>query len=426
MEQRVATPAGLTAKVRERLLDQSHRLDLTAPDARSVVRDLIWQLIEEEEARNPLTLYTAAEKAAVLERIFLTVFGYGMLDPLLHDPEVTEIMINGPDTIFIERGHRVERAVDATGQPLRFESIRDLLYLIEKIVSPLNRKVDESDPIVDARLPDGSRVNVVLKPVALNGPTVTIRKFPHEPFSFEDLVRFGTLPPGMAELLRRLVKAKYSLIVSGGTGTGKTTFLNALGMAIAGNERVVTVEDAAELKLVHLTNLVSLETRPPNIEAKGAITMRDLVRTALRMRPDRIIVGEVRGGEALDMLQAMNTGHEGSLTTAHANSAQDLLSRLETMVLMAGLELPVSAIRRQIAGALDFVVHLSRMPDGSRRVVQLSEVRDVRRSGIVLNDIFHWDDELPTPSWVWTGQEIANLEKFRRAGVQPVDLMEVL
>jgi pilus assembly protein CpaF len=335
-------------------------------------------------------LLTVEEKQLIIEDLIQNLTGFGVIDPFIKDTEITEIMINGKDNIFIERRGRLTRALAENGSPLSFDHERDLLNLIEKIVSPINRKIDESDPIVDARLPDGSRVNVVIRPISLEGPVITIRKFPEHPYTMEQLIELGALDHDVADWLSTVVKARYNIVVSGGTGSGKTTFLNALSMYIPSGDRIITVEDAAELKVTHVENLVRLETRPPNIENKGAISIRDLVRTALRMRPDRIIVGEVRGGEALDMLQAMNTGHDGSLTTGHANSSRDMLSRLETMVLMSGLELPLPAIRRQIASAVEFVVQLGRLRDGSRKVIQISEVRDMNNGEIDCIDLLKW------------------------------------
>ncbi|KYD27679.1 CpaF family protein [Geobacillus sp. B4113_201601] len=355
------------------------------------LKQLVWKAFEEEyEANYVDLLLDTSEKRLITGEIVRNLIGFGVIDPLIRDEEITEIMINGTKDVFIERRGRISRALTEEGIPIQFESEADILNLVEKIVAPINRKIDESDPIVDARLPDGSRVNVVIRPVSLNGPVVTIRKFPSNPYTMEDLVQLGGLDQKIAEWLSYLVKARYNIIVSGGTGSGKTTFLNALSMFIPRHERIITVEDAAELKVSHIENLVRLETRPPNIENKGMITIRDLVKTALRMRPDRIIVGEVRSGEALDMLQAMNTGHDGSLTTGHANSSMDMLSRLETMVLMSGLELPLPAIRRQIASAVEFIIHLGRMRDGSRKVIQISEVRDFRNGEIECVDLFKW------------------------------------
>ncbi len=351
-------------------------------------------------------LLSVEEKQLIIEDLIQNLIGFGVIDPFIKDPDVTEIMINGKNLIFTEKRGRISRAYLENGKPLVFDHERDLLNLIEKIVAPINRKIDESDPIVDARLPDGSRVNVVIRPISLGGPAITVRKFPENPYSMEQLVELGALDRGVAEWLETLIQARYNVVVSGGTGSGKTTFLNALSMYIPSSERIITVEDAAELKVTHIENLVQLETRPPNVENKGAVTIRDLVRTALRMRPDRIIVGEVRGGEALDMLQAMNTGHDGSLTTGHANSSKDMLSRLETMVLMSGLELPLPAIRRQISSAIEFVVQLGRLRDGSRKVIQVSEIRDLKDGEVECVDLLKWKTTGTSPD----GRLLGNLE----------------
>ncbi|WP_139823693.1 CpaF family protein [Thalassobacillus devorans] len=307
--------------------------------------------------------------------------GYGPINPLLLDEEVTEVMVNGPQQVYAERGGRLE-LTDIT-----FRDNDHVMAVLEKIVAPLGRRVDESSPMVDARLKDGSRVNAIIPPLALGGPTITIRKFSKDPFTIHDLIRFGTLTEEMAAFTKACVEAKLNIFVSGGTGSGKTTTLNVLSSFISNKDRIVTIEDAAELQLGQ-EHVVSLETRPPNIEGRGAITIRDLVRNSLRMRPDRIVIGEVRSGEALDMLQAMNTGHDGSLATGHSNSPRDMVARLETMVLMAGMELPVKAIREQIAGALDVIIQQSRLKDGSRRITNITEVQGLEGDIIVLQDIF--------------------------------------
>lgn len=385
-------------------------------------------LEEESNGQFAYLMLTTSEKDALLEKLLQIMFGFGILEPLLNDPTIKEIMINGPKRIFIERDGRPEPARDKQGQLLNFHDRAELTHVIEKIVSPINRKVDETDPIVDARLPDGSRVNIVVKPIALDGPAVTIRKFPQHPYTLEQLVSFGALPLEVADILGKMVQAKYNLFISGGTGSGKTTFLNSLSMKIPTYERLVTVEDAAELKLVQAENIVRLETRPPNIEGKGSISMRDLVRTALRMRPDRIILGEVRGGEALDMLQAMNTGHDGSLSTGHANSAQDLLGRLETMVLMAGLDLPTTAIRGQIVSAVDIIIHLARFRDGKRRVAQITEIVGLENTEIITRNLFVFKEEGIDTLGNIQGKlvllkEIIHHEKFLMAGISVPELL---
>lgn len=324
------------------------------------------------------------ERHRLVQAVADEILGFGPIESLLHDPSINEIMVNGPHQVYIERKGKLE-LVGVT-----FYDDAHVLHIIEKIVAPLGRRIDESQPMVDARLPDGSRVNAIIPPLALNGPTLTIRKFSEVPFKVDDLVGFGTLTTKMAEFIDACVKARLNIIVSGGTGSGKTTTLGVISAFIPEDERIITIEDAAELQL-RQTHVVTLETRPANIEGKGAVMIRDLVRNALRMRPERIIVGEVRSGEALDMLQAMNTGHDGSLTTGHANTPRDMLSRLETMVLMAGMDLPVRAIREQISSALDVIVQQSRLRDGSRKITHITEVLGMEGDTIVLQDIFRFE-----------------------------------
>jgi pilus assembly protein CpaF len=309
------------------------------------------------------------------------ILGFGPIEPLLRDPTVTEVMVNRPDQVYCERFGRLELT------DIQFRDTEHIRHVIDKIVSPLGRRVDESSPMVDARLPDGSRVNAIIPPLSLTGPVLTVRKFAVDPYTVEDLIGFGTLTQGMAAFLSACVKVKLNILVSGGSGAGKTTLLNVLSSFIPEGERIVSIEDAAELKL-YQAHVVRLESRPPNIEGRGEVRIRDLVRNSLRMRPDRIIVGEVRGGEALDMLQAMNTGHDGSISTVHANAPRDALARLETMVMMAGMELPSRAIREQVASALHLLVHVSRLSDGSRKVVTISEVQGMEGQVIVLEDLF--------------------------------------
>ncbi|HHV18152.1 MAG TPA: CpaF family protein [Thermoanaerobacterales bacterium] len=323
------------------------------------------------------------DRMRISDEIYDEVAGYGPITPLLNDREISEIMVNGPDQVYIERSGQLELS------DVFFRDNDHVMNIIDRIVSPIGRRIDESMPMVDARLPDGSRVNAIIPPLSLTGPVVTIRKFFADPLMIEDLIEFNTLTPEMAQFIEACVKARLNVVVSGGTGSGKTTTLNVLSSFIPVNERIVTIEDAAELAL-HQPHVVTLESRPPNIEGKGAITIRDLVRNALRMRPDRIIVGEVRSGEALDMLQAMNTGHDGSLTTGHANSPRDMLSRLETMVLMAGMDLPIRAIREQISSAIDLIIHQSRLRDGSRRITHITEVQGMEGDVIVLQDLFNY------------------------------------
>src|SRR6266498_2327114 len=328
--------------------------------------------------RTPLT---REERRQIIREITDDILGYGPLEPFLRDDSVTEVMVNAHDRIYVERLGKIERTHAA------FADNSHLLRIIDKIVSQIGRRVDESSPMVDARLPDGSRVNAIIPPLALRGPTLTIRKFSRDPYTMNDLISFGSISPKAAQFLAACVKGKLNILISGGTGTGKTTTLNAMSAFIPGDERIVTIEDAAELQLQQ-EHVITLESRPPNIEGQGEIRIRELVRNALRMRPDRIIVGEVRGPETLDMLQAMNTGHEGSLTTIHANAPRDALSRLETLVMTAGVELPHRAIREQIASAFDLLVQITRLVDGSRRITHVTEVLRMESDVIALQDVF--------------------------------------
>jgi pilus assembly protein CpaF len=327
---------------------------------------------------------TGAERQHLVQSVTDDVLGYGPIDPLLRDTSITEIMVNGPDRVYVERSGRIELSA------VKFVDETHLRRIIDKIVSQVGRRVDEANPMVDARLPDGSRVNVIVHPLSIGGPFLTIRKFAADPYKVEDLIQFGSFTPQVAHFISSCVRGRLNIVVSGGTGTGKTTMLNVVSSFIPTDERIVTVEDAKELQLLQ-DHVLPLEARPPNIEGKGQVAIRDLVRNALRMRPDRIVVGEVRGGEALDMLQAMNTGHDGSITTVHSNSPRDTLSRIETMTLMAGMDLPVRVIREQMASALDLIVHLQRLRDGSRRVVQVSEVMGMEGDVVVLQDIYSFD-----------------------------------
>jgi pilus assembly protein CpaF len=343
------------------------------------VRDTINDVLARDDS--PLAI---ADPARIAAELLDEILGHGPVEPLLRDPDITEIMVNGPDQIFVERFGRIHH-VDAS-----FVDEHHLRRVIDRIVSRVGRRVDESSPMVDARLPDGSRVNVVLPPVALDGSMLTIRKFAREAFTADDLIGFGTLTPEVAQFLYACVRARLDVVISGGTGSGKTTTLNVLSSFLPPDERIVTIEDAAELQL-RQNHVLRLESRPPNIEGRGEITVRDLVRNALRMRPDRIVIGEVRDGAALDLLQAMNTGHNGSLTTVHANSPRDSVARLETMSLMAGLDLPVRAIREQLASAVDLIVHQSRLRDGSRRVTHVTEVLGMEGEVVTMQDIFVFD-----------------------------------
>ena len=365
----------LFVKLGPRLYDAS----LSEDDLQEIVSTELDAAMEGESAP-----FSADERRNIARQIREDILGYGPIHMFLEDDSITEIMVNAEELIYIERDGKIEET------EARFASRQHLRRVIDRIVAQVGRRIDESSPMVDARLPDGSRVNAVIPPLSVDGPVLTIRVFAKDPFQVEDLIELGTMSPEVADLIRSVVEGKLNVLVSGGTGTGKTTMLNVLSGFIPTDERVVTIEDAVELQL-HQRHVIRLESRPPNVEGRGEVKIRDLVRNALRMRPDRIVVGEVRGGEALDMLQAMNTGHEGSLSTVHANSPRDTLSRLETMVLMAGVDLPARAIREQIAAAVDLIVHLSRLRDGSRRIVQISEVVGMEGDTITIQDVFRFD-----------------------------------
>ena len=347
---------------------------------------------------------TRVDRMRLFEAIAAEILGLGPIEPLLKDDSVTEIMVNGPKQVYVEQAGKLYRT------DIRFKDDDHVMRVIDRIISPLGRRCDESSPMVDARLSDGSRVNAIIPPLSLVGPVLTIRKFSKTPFTDHDLVRFGTLTPDMVEFLRACVQVRLNLVVSGGTGSGKTTLLNVLSSFIPNDERIVTIEDAAELQL-RQEHVVTLESRPANIEGKGRISIRELVGNALRMRPDRIIVGEVRGGEALDMLQAMNTGHDGSLTTLHSNSPRDTLARLETLVLMAGMDLPHRAIREQVSKAIQLIVHESRMKDGTRKIVNIAEVQGMEGDVVVMQDIFVFEQ---------TGVENGHIQgRLRPTGIRP-------
>jgi len=355
---------------------------LTQSDLEQRVRQTLQEVLSTSDM--PLT---GTDRARIASEIADDILGYGPIEPYLRDPDITEIMVNGPDQIYIERGGRIHPADG------RFADEPHLRRTIDKIVGRVGRRVDEASPMVDARLPDGSRVNAIIPPLAVDGSLLTVRKFAADPFEVDDLVSFGTMTRSVADFLSACVRGRLNILVSGGTGAGKTTTLNVLSGFIPGDERVITIEDAAELQL-HQEHVLRLESRPPNIEGRGEVKIRDLVRNALRMRPDRIVVGEIRDAAALDMLQAMNTGHDGSICTVHANSPRDVLSRVETMVLMAGMELPVKAIREQVASALDLVVHQTRFKDGSRRITQISEVVGMEGDIVTMQELFTFDHSL--------------------------------
>ena len=365
--------------VQKNLLADNNNTSMDSDLLRSETEDCFNQVLEDENI-----LYNHSERTQMLEWVVEDIVGYGPIEPLLKDPEITEIMVNGYDKVFVERFGLIERT------SVKFENDAHLMHVIERIVSPIGRRVDETSPMVDARLPNGYRVNATVPPLSMDGPILTVRKFRADPFTVQDLIANGTLTVALANFLKGCVEARINLVVSGGTGSGKTTFLNVLSSFIPERERVITIEDTTELQLRQV-HVVRLEKRPPNIEGKGEITIRQLVINALRMRPDRIVVGECRSGEALDMLQAMNTGHDGSMTTVHSNSPRDTLRRIETMVLMAGMELPLKAIREQVANSIELVVHQERVQDGTRKVVKVSEVQGMESDTIVMQDLFFFD-----------------------------------
>jgi pilus assembly protein CpaF len=368
-------------------------------DVRNAIQILYDQVLTEENI-----ILSRPEKARLFEQIAAEILGFGPLQPLLEDDSVTEIMVNGAKNIYVERMGKIHRV------PMTFESDDHVMRIIDRIVAPLGRRIDESSPYVDARLPDGSRVNAIIPPISLVGPVLTIRKFARNPITIEQLIEFGTVSQEVLQFMKACVESRLNIIISGGTGSGKTTLLNILSQFIPGDDRIVTIENAAELQL-RQEHVVTLESRPPNIEGRGEVTIRQLVINALRMRPDRIIVGEIRDEAALDMLQAMNTGHDGSMTTAHSNGPRDTLSRLETMVMMAGMELPVRAIREQVSSAIDLVVHQERMRDGTRKIVQVTEVSGMEGDVITMTDIFVFEQ---------TGFENSKvIGRFRPTGLRP-------
>ncbi|MCY0863667.1 MAG: CpaF family protein [Sulfobacillus sp.] len=398
----------LKQRIQDALLGQ---VDQPESLSREDLRRLIQGLVDRESEISPL------EKDAVVRVLVDEILGYGPIQPLLDDPAISEVMINGPYDVYVEQQGEVRKT------PVTFRDEAHLRAVLEKMLAFTGRRVDETHPMVDARLPDGSRLNAVLRPIAVSGDSVTIRKFSRDPLELSQLVEMGTLSSFMAEFLQAAVRGKLNIVVSGGTGSGKTTTLNALSAFIGAAERIVTIEDAAELQLQQV-HKVRLEARPANLEGRGEVTIRHLVRNALRMRPDRIIVGEVRGGEALDMLQAMNTGHEGSLTTVHANSPRDALSRIETMVMMAGMDIPLPAIRTQVASAIDIIVHQSRLLDGSRRILQITEVVGMENGVITTQDLFQFEqlgvDDFGRVVGRFKGNGIRprNADKLRARGVE--------
>lgn len=393
-----------------------NKIDLTVDPTDDAIKDIIDEVIKEKSREEYISV---TERYELGDKLFNSIRRLDVLQPLLEDRSVTEIMINGKDDIFIEQNGRIKKIDNS------FESTVKLEDVIQQIVAKVNRIVNESSPIVDARLSDGSRINIVLPPIALNGPIVTIRKFPEKPIGIEKLIQWGSLTEEVADILEKMVRAKYNIFICGGTGSGKTTFLNVLSNFIPRDERIITIEDSAELQIRSVDNLVRLETRNENVEGKGMINIRDLIKSSLRMRPDRIVVGEVRGEEALDMLQAMNTGHDGSLSTGHANSTKDMLSRLETMIL-TGANMPLEAIRQQIASAMDIMIHLGRLRDKSRRVLEIVEVKGYENGEIVLNPLYKFhelreseDNNLKVEGkLIRTNNKLIHRDKFIMSGVE--------
>ncbi|MCB0101600.1 MAG: CpaF family protein [Anaerolineales bacterium] len=391
----------LKTRVQNKLLAEiDPSMDITRTDeVKRTIQNLFEQILSEENI-----VLSRPERARLFEQISAEILGFGPLQSLLEDDTITEIMVNGPKNVFIERKGKVHRV------PITFESNDHVMRIIDRIVAPLGRRIDESSPYVDARLPDGSRVNAVIPPISLVGPVLTIRKFSKNPITVDQMVQFGSVTPESIQFLKACVEARLNIIISGGTGSGKTTLLNVLSSFIPSDERIITIENAAELQL-RQEHVVTLESRPPNIEGRGEITIRDLVMNSLRMRPERIIVGECRGGETLDMLQAMNTGHDGSMTTAHANTPRDALSRIETMCLMAGMDLPIRAIREQVASAVDLICQQERMRDGTRKVTYITEVSGMEGDVITMTDIFVFEQ---------TGTENGRIVgRMRPTGLRP-------
>ena len=403
----------IVKKLKKRIFNK-YNLNQMDNDA---LEDAIEHMIIEEIRDEYITI---EERVDITERVFSSIRGLGLLDSIIKDEQITEVMINGPKEVFIEKAGALYKLEQS------FDDEKQLEDIIQKIVGQAGREVNQANPIVDTRLPDGSRVNVVLPPISLNGAIVTIRKFSKTPMTIEQLLKFGSITPEVAHVLKLFVRAKYNIFISGGTGSGKTTFLNAMSSYIPHDERVITIEDSAELQIEGIDNLVRMETRNANASGSGAVTIRDLIRASLRMRPERIIVGEVRGGEALDMLQAMNTGHDGSLSTGHANSTRDMLSRLETMVLQGAEGLPLEAIRQQIASAVDIIIHLSRLRDKTRRTMEISEITGYKDGEIQINPLYVFqEDEKSTLERVSgrlirTKNPLINDHKLRLSGIKEV------
>ncbi len=393
------------AKLKRFLIEKVAReMELSSPPI-DLRRQIISETLEESYQQLNVSLTTTIREQLFRE-IMDDFLGFGPIQPLLDDPDISEVMVNRFDQVYIEQNGRVIKT------NIKFENNEAIMRVIERIIMPLGRRVDPDSPMVDARLPDGSRVNAIIPPVALDGPSLTIRKFGKGKLSIDQLIQLGTITANMAEFVRACVLSKFNIIVSGGTGTGKTTLLNVLSSYIPENERIVTIEDAAELRLQQ-EHVVRLETKPPSVEGLGIVTIRDLVRNALRMRPDRIVVGEVRGGEAFDMLQAMNTGHDGSITTLHANSPRDTISRLETMCMMAGIDMPLKVIRQQVAAAIDLIVQLSRLKDGSRKVTAITEVAGMEGDTVVLTDIFKFEQ-------TGVGENGNVIGELKPTGIRPI------
>lgn len=401
----------LVLRIKKIVTDELPLSKLSDEELRSEI-----EVIVEEQTRGQY--FSVSARVNLVEQVYSSIRGFGLLDSIISDDSITEVMINGPKNVFIEKNGKLSK-LDAT-----FESQRRLEDIIQRIVGMAGREVNQANPICDTRLPDGSRVNVVLPPIALCGPTLTIRKFSKTPMSIDNLIQYGSITQEIADKLELLVRAKYNIFISGGTGSGKTTFLNALSNYIPKDERVITIEDSAELQITGVDNLVSMETRNANTSGEGQITIRDLIKSSLRMRPERIVVGEVRGGEALDMLQAMNTGHDGSLSTGHANSTEDMLSRLETMVLQGASGLPLEAIRQQIGSAIDIIIHLSRLRDKTRKTMEITEVVGYKDGKIILNPLYVFEEdenstlEKVSGSLVRTNNPLKNDFKLRISGIK--------